>query len=100
MASLRNDIEALKSNEAELVVKITGLESTVAMMNESKAELESEVSRLHGLSAEAEEVFSKERLDLQVRVIESEEAVEAYVAETKDRIEALEAIALTAETWK
>ncbi|KAG0251018.1 hypothetical protein BG011_007901 [Mortierella polycephala] len=100
MASLRNDIEALKSNEAELVVKITGLESTVAMMNESKAELESEVSRLHDLSAEAEEMFSKERLDLQVRVIESEEAVEAYVAETKDKIEALEAIALTAETWK
>ncbi|KAF9188657.1 CAP-Gly domain-containing linker protein 4 [Haplosporangium sp. Z 767] len=100
IASLRNDIEALKSNEAELVVKITGLESTVATMNESKAELESEVSRLHDLSTEAEEMFSKERLDLQVRVIESEEAMEAYVAETKDKIEALEAIALTAETWK
>ncbi|KAF9173976.1 Kinesin protein 1B [Mortierella sp. AD011] len=100
ITGLRTEIQTLESNESGLQAKIKDLEASIAVLNVSKDDLESEVSRLQNMSGEAQEQFNKERSDLQAKVAESEKAIESLESETKEKIQSLEAIALTVESWK
>ncbi|KAF9916141.1 hypothetical protein BX616_004523 [Lobosporangium transversale] len=100
ITDLRSDIQALELNESELLTKIVSLEATIAILRTEKTDLESEVSQLKAKSTEAQEKFNKDIADLQAKVIESEKAIELHEAETKGKIEDLEAIASTVETWR
>ncbi|KAF9431659.1 hypothetical protein BGZ76_011860 [Entomortierella beljakovae] len=97
---LRTEIQDLESSECDLQIKIEDLEATISELNESKSRLESEVSRLNDVSANTLEQFSNERSALQAKVDESTKAMESYESETKVKIQSLEAVALTVETWK
>ncbi|KAI8604599.1 hypothetical protein EDD21DRAFT_401914 [Dissophora ornata] len=100
ITNLREEIETLELNETELQCKIDDLEVTISKLKTSNSELESEVSRLKSRSVSAQEQFDKERSELQAKVVDSEKMVESHVAETKVKIDSLEAIAQTVEAWK
>ncbi|KAF9987707.1 CAP-Gly domain-containing linker protein 4 [Mortierella antarctica] len=100
IADLRQEIQHLKANEEDLLGQIADLSSAISAWNVTRSEMETEMMRLQRSSEEAHEQFSKERLDWQGKVVESEMALEAHTAKTKIKTESLEAIALSAETWK
>ncbi|KAF9976574.1 hypothetical protein BGZ65_007782, partial [Modicella reniformis] len=100
ISGLRADIEALEEYEAECRARIGELEAAVETLTKSNFELESEITRLKDLSAEAQEKFEQERSEWQVKVTESENALESQAAESKQKIENLEAIAQSVESWK
>ncbi|KAF9960329.1 CAP-Gly domain-containing linker protein 4 [Mortierella alpina] len=100
ITDLRQEIQHLKANEEDLLGQIADLSSAISAWSETRSEMETEMARLQRSSEEAQEQFSKERSDWQDKVIESERAIEAHAAETKFKVENLEAIALSAETWK
>ncbi|KAF9115461.1 hypothetical protein BGX27_007714 [Mortierella sp. AM989] len=100
ITGLRNEIQTLELSESDLQIRIEELEATITTLNTSKSDLESEVSRLQSISANAKEQFDKERSDLLAKVAESEKAIESHEAETNAKIQGLEAIAQTVESWK
>jgi len=100
IAGLRADIETLEEYDAECRVKINELETTVTALTKSNSELESEVTRLKTLSAVEQGKFGQERSELQAKVDEAEKALETHSTETQAKIEGLEAIAQSVDSWK
>ncbi|KAF9281223.1 CAP-Gly domain-containing linker protein 4 [Mortierella alpina] len=100
ITDLRQEIQHLKANEEDLLGQIADLSSAIAAWSETRGEMEAEMARLQKSSEEAQEQFAKERSDWQGKVTESEMAIEAHAAETKIKMEHLEAVASSAETWK
>ncbi|CAO3564072.1 unnamed protein product [Mortierella alpina] len=100
IADLRQEIQHLKANEEDLLGQVAELSSAISAYNVARSEMEAEVERLQRSSEEAQEQFSKDLSEWQGKVGESEIALQTYVAETKLKMEHLEATALSAETLK
>ncbi|KAF9576919.1 CAP-GLY domain-containing linker protein 1 [Mortierella alpina] len=100
ITELRQTIQNMKANEEVLLGKIADLSSATSAWDVTRSELETEVARLQTSAEETQEQLSKERSDWQAKVAESEMAIEAHAAETKIKMENLEALALSAESWK
>ncbi|KAF9149758.1 hypothetical protein BG015_008434 [Linnemannia schmuckeri] len=100
IAGLRSEMQVLENNEENLLTKMTELEETVIDLNESKEALETEIGQLRDQWIEARDQFSKERSTLESKIAEVEKASETRVAEMKEKVDSLEAVASTVETWK
>ncbi|KAF9913371.1 CAP-GLY domain-containing linker protein 1 [Linnemannia zychae] len=100
IAGLRSELQVLENNEEDLITKMTELEETVLDLNEAKEELKTELGQLRDQWSAAQDQFTKERAVLESKVTEVETASEARVAEMKEKIDSLEAIVSTVETWK
>ncbi|KAF9128548.1 hypothetical protein BGW39_004965 [Mortierella sp. 14UC] len=100
IAGLRSELQLLENNEEDLINKMTDLEETVLDLNDVKEALETEIKQLRDQWNAAQEQFTKERAVLESKVMEVETASEARVAEMKEKMEGLEAVASTVETWK
>ncbi|KAG9063712.1 CAP-GLY domain-containing linker protein 1 [Linnemannia hyalina] len=100
IGGLRSEIDVLENNEEDLLLKMTELEETVIDLNEAKEALETEVGQLRDQWIEAKDQFSKERSALESKVAEVEKASETSVAEMKEKMDSLEAVASTVEMWK
>ncbi|KAF9366650.1 CAP-Gly domain-containing linker protein 2 [Mortierella sp. NVP85] len=82
ITTLRSDIQAQEAVEEELLTKIKTLE-----ISEKAAK-------------EAAETFVQERSALEAKIAESEATLESRLSESQERMEELEAIALTVEEWR
>lgn len=100
IAGLRSEIQVLENNEEDLLTKMTELEETVIDLGESKEALESEIAQLREQWTSAQDQFIQERSTLEFKVSEVEKASETRVAEMKEKMDSLEAVASTVETWK
>ncbi|KAG0219888.1 Kinesin protein 1B [Mortierella sp. NVP41] len=99
MTTLRAEIQDLESNEEELTARIKSLETSEAALNDLKASADAEVKRLQLSVKAAEDSFALERSTLEAKVAEAESTLESRLSETKERLDELEAIALTVEEW-
>ncbi|KAF9964023.1 CAP-Gly domain-containing linker protein 4 [Mortierella alpina] len=100
ITDLRQEIQHLKTNEEDLLGQITDLSSAISTYNVARSEMEAEMERLQKSSDEAQEQFLKDLSEWQGKAAESETALQIHAAETKIKMEHLEATALSAETLK
>ncbi|KAG0052880.1 hypothetical protein BGZ83_002028, partial [Gryganskiella cystojenkinii] len=89
MTTLRSEIQTLESSEDEFMDKIKTLEATIASLTETKTAAEAESVRLQKSLEDTEAKLSVAEADMTSRL-----------AETKERMEKLEEIALTVEEWQ
>lgn len=99
MTTLRAEILELESNEEELTARIKTLETSETTLMSLKTSLDAEVERLQLSIKAAENSFVKERSTLEAKIAESESTLESRLSENKERMDELEAIALTVEEW-
>ena len=99
MTTLRAEILELESNEEELTTKIKTLETSETTLKSLKTSLDAEVERLQSSVKAAENSFAQERSILVAKIAESESTLESRLLENKERMDELEAIALTVEEW-
>ncbi|KAF9906508.1 Kinesin protein 1B [Linnemannia zychae] len=99
MTTLRAEILELESNEEELTTRVKTLETSESVLKGIKDSLDAEVERLLSSGKAAEESFAQERSALEARIAESEATLESRLLENKERMDELEAIALTVEEW-
>ncbi|KAF9982177.1 CAP-GLY domain-containing linker protein 1 [Modicella reniformis] len=85
--------EAVTDNITELLAKIKGLEA-------SEASLKELTTAAQQVAREAEEKFAQERSVLEAKIAESEATLESRLSETNEKMDELEAIALTVEEWR
>ncbi|KAG0209446.1 Kinesin protein 1B [Mortierella sp. GBA30] len=100
IATQQAQIQALETNEEELSITINTLEKSQATLTELKTTAETNVARLQKCSEDASEAFEQERLTLAAKIAESEATMENRLSENKERMEQLEAVALSVEEWK
>ncbi|KAG0347584.1 Kinesin protein 1B [Podila humilis] len=100
MTTLRSDIQAMETTEEELLNQIKETEDKVDSLTEALAIAHEETVNATKAFDEAQEKFSAERTELEAKIQESEAAVETQLAESKERLEELEEIALSVEDWK
>ncbi|KAF9190172.1 hypothetical protein BGZ51_008875 [Haplosporangium sp. Z 767] len=89
IASQQSEIQTLELNEETLLEKVKALEASEAALNDHKVASEAEMARHQKHVEGIEDAFAQERA-----------ALENRIAETKERMEELEAIALSVEDWK
>ncbi|KAF9928403.1 Kinesin protein 1B [Linnemannia zychae] len=99
MTTLRSEIQDLESNEEKLVARIGALETSEAALKNLKATLDADVERLQAHVMTIEDSFARERSSLEAKVAEAESSTESRLLENKERMDELEAIALTVEEW-
>ncbi|KAK5809978.1 hypothetical protein F5H01DRAFT_347962 [Linnemannia elongata] len=99
MTTLRAEILDLESNEEELTAKIKTLETSEITLKSLKVSLDAEVERLQSSVKAAESSFAQERSTWEAKLAESESTLESRLLENKERMDELEAIALTVEEW-
>ncbi|KAG0281046.1 golgi uridine diphosphate-N- acetylglucosamine transporter [Linnemannia gamsii] len=99
MTTLRAEILELESNEEELTTRIKTLEASETTLKGLKTSLDAEVEHLQASVKAAEDSFSQERSTLETKIAESESTLEIRLSENKERMDELEAIALTMEEW-
>ncbi|KAF9096029.1 hypothetical protein BGX29_008765 [Mortierella sp. GBA35] len=100
IAELRAEIQILENSEDDLITKMTELEETVIELTESKEELESKMEQLQDQMIAAQHRFTQERSALESKVVKAEKGSEERMMEMKEKMEKLEAIASTVESWK
>ncbi|KAG0378443.1 hypothetical protein BGX24_003844 [Mortierella sp. AD032] len=100
ISGLRSEIHILENNEVDLLTKMTELEEAVLDLNDVKEGLEAEIRKLQDQWTAERDLFIKERTALESKVTEVEMTSEARVAEMKEKMESLEAVASSVETWK
>ncbi|KAI8347954.1 hypothetical protein B0O80DRAFT_189907 [Mortierella sp. GBAus27b] len=81
MTNLRTEIQTLETTEEELLEKLKTSEASIAIKD-------------------AEEAFAQERSALEAKIAEVESSIESRLSDSKERMEELEAIALTVEEWR
>ncbi|KAF9144224.1 Kinesin protein 1B [Linnemannia schmuckeri] len=99
MTTLRAEILELESNEEELNTRIKTLETSETALKNLKTSLDTEVERLQSFIKAAEDSFAQERSILEAKIAESESTLENRLSENKERMDELEAIAMTVEEW-
>ncbi|KAG0365396.1 CAP-GLY domain-containing linker protein 1 [Gamsiella multidivaricata] len=100
MTTLRSEIQTLETNQDELYAQIKTLEASETSLKELKSAAELETVQAQKAAKDAEEVFAQERTALEAKIAESQLALESRLSEVKERMEDLEAIALTVEEWR
>lgn len=99
MTTLRAEILELESNEEELITRIKTLEASETTLKDLKTSLDAEIEHLQASVKAAEDSFAQERSTLENKIAESETTLEIRLLENKERMDDLEAIALTVEEW-
>ncbi|KAF9550424.1 hypothetical protein EC957_000726 [Mortierella hygrophila] len=97
MTTLRAEILELESNEEDLATRVKTLEASETTLKSLKTSLDAEVEHLQSSIKAAENSFAQERSILEAKIAESESTLESRLSENKERMDELEAIALTVE---